>query len=668
MSKAMVSGSIPMNAGPSDSQAEASRKPSRGRARKMLRGAGVGLPAGIVAGILVGVSEAAVVIASARGPVGTTVVIFGAACYGLLGGAVGAGLGVLLQRFSRFRAWSKDAQYAFVSALFVAAVGFALTAFRVRRDVFQEELTWASGAGLGVLAGCAVAALAVAVVLYFGVGGLLRGLAGRIPAPRWGLPVTLLVLGMVAGTVPGFFGSASARGEGAVSGAAHDGAAAKPNVLFVVVDTLRADHLPAYGYDGGRTPALDRFAQDAVRFEKAYANASWTRPSFASLLTGRYASSHGVMGKADALPDEVDTLPEELSESGYQTAGFVTNYNVAPFFNFQQGFDAYTYLEPNFVLGADDASAKLLLVQTLRKVIEKVNAKLGRVEAGGAYQDAERVNEEVVGWLNEETDSETPWFLFVGYMDPHDPYFPHPYNGTGYSRAAHPNPSAEEADRLRALYDGEITYWDQQFGQLISELKSRGLYDDMMIVVTSDHGEEFAEHGGFWHGTTLYDEQLHVPLFVKLPGNAQGGSGIGHWVQSIDVMPTVVRRLGLSLTAQVQGGDLFEGTDRLFAEESHEGNQLESVRRKVGTVGYKLITANEDNPRGLAPIELYDITRDQTEQQNIANAQRERVEELGEALVEVGKMAAEGAVESQSVEISEQEQERLERLGYGEKE
>ena len=121
------------------------------------------------------------------------------------------------------------------------------------------------------------------------------------------------------------------------------------------------------------------------------------------------------------------------------------------------------------------------------------------------------VNRELFSWLDARKKGES-WLLFAAYMDPHDPYYEHPYNGVGYSRAAHVKPEANEAERLRKLYDGEITFWDEHFGKLIGELKRRGLYDALTIVVTSDHGEEFMEHGGFWHGTTLYDEQLHVPL------------------------------------------------------------------------------------------------------------------------------------------------------------
>src|SRR5690606_14855432 len=153
-------------------------------------------------------------------------------------------------------------------------------------------------------------------------------------------------------------------------------------------------------YTAGKTPRLDAFARDAVRFEQAYANASWTRPSFASLMTGRYASSHGVMSKAASLPDEAVTVAEAFGEAGYHTGGIVTNYNVAPFFNFDQGFDEYHYLAPNFLFGASDTSAKLSALQILRRVDEKARAALGRTEPGSAYQDAPTVNAQIEQFLD----------------------------------------------------------------------------------------------------------------------------------------------------------------------------------------------------------------------------------------------------------------------------
>jgi arylsulfatase A-like enzyme len=291
-----------------------------------------------------------------------------------------------------------------------------------------------------------------------------------------------------------------------------------------------------------------------------------------------------------------------------------------------------------------------------------MRAVQGEVLPGTAYQDARTVNAAVTGWIDRKPAS--PWFLFVGYMDPHDPYFAHPYDGSGYARAAHQHPDVSEAAALRELYDGEIRYWDEELGTLLEGLRKRGLYDALTIVVTSDHGEEFNEHGGFWHGTTLYDEQVRVPLFVKLPESRRGGTVVRHWVQSIDLMPTVLKLLDVPIPEGVQGGDIFTGTDLIYAEESHEGNVLESVRELDGTDEYKLITANRDNPRGLAPVELYRVDTDPAEQENLAGDSPDRVRMVAKALIEQRALAKEDAVAADSVELDEDVAAHLEAIGY----
>ncbi|HJL24680.1 MAG TPA: sulfatase, partial [Polyangiaceae bacterium LLY-WYZ-15_(1-7)] len=462
-----------------------------------LRGLTIGLGAGALAGMLVGLGEASAVIASGNGHVGLGVLAYGSVAYGIFCALGGAGLGLFLAltgRWMKRPAMPEPAAYARMTAFLVAVFAFALSAFRIRRDVFHEEIAWLSLSGLALLGGCALAAAGLYVALSAGLRWLVARKPGRIMLRAWGSPV---VVGAVVGAlalVAFLLPEPSAHARDVERPAAPEGAG---NVLFIVVDTLRADHLPAYGYEGSETPHLDAFADDAIRFDMAFANASWTRPSFASILTGRLPSNHGVMAKSAALPGELETLPESLRQAGWRTRGIATNYNVAPYFNFGQGFDEYVYLEPEFVLGADDAAAKLLLVQTLKRIVEKVDAAMGRVAPGVAYRDAETVNARLTQWLDQEEPG-APWFYFVGYMDPHDPYYPHPYDGTGYSRAANQRPDPSEADRLRALYDGEIEYWDEHFGALIDDLKRRGLYEDLTIVVTSDHGEEFCEHGGFW--------------------------------------------------------------------------------------------------------------------------------------------------------------------------
>ncbi len=627
------------------------------------RGAGIGLGAGLLAGLGIGVGEAAAIVQVAHGRAEADVWFYGALSYalfcgtlGLVGGAALALSGRMMQR----RAAAEPVAFAHLTGGLAGAFTLVIGAFRVQRDFFHEELVWKSGLGFLVLLGALAAAGAVYAISFVGLRVLTARSPARIMLRPWGslgLTAAVAVLTLGVAFVGGDRAAAYRGGRPPVG--VHGG-----NVLFIIVDTLRADHLPAYGYGAGTTPNLDAFARDSVRFERAYANASWTRPSFASIMTGRYASSHGVMSKAASLPDGVETIAESFSRAGYETAGVVTNYNVAPFFNFQQGFDQYTYLAPNFLFGASDTAAKLSLLQIVKRVDEKARAALGHTAPGSAYQDAAVVNQQVSAFL--ARDHRSPWFLFAAYMDPHDPYFHHPYDGRAYSRAAHVRPDPAEAETLRRLYDGEIAFWDAHFGKLVAELKRRDLYDGLTIVVTSDHGEEFMEHGGFWHGTTLYDEQLHVPLFVKLPQGERAGTTVAHWVESVDIMPSVLSLQRVAVPEGVQGVDWFRGKVQTFAEESHEGNVLRSSRVKHAGGDLKLIVANPHNPRGLQERELYRVDTDPRELRNVAHEDAPNLAFSQRELEQVSAQARTGALKALDVDLGMDKaaQERLKALGY----
>jgi arylsulfatase A-like enzyme/uncharacterized membrane protein YbhN (UPF0104 family) len=634
------------------------------------RGFAVGLGAGLVAGLLVGLGEAWAIVVASHGQAESDVWFFGALTYGVICGVLGAlGGGTLAfsGRLMQRRAVPEETAFAHLTGLFAAVFGFVIGLFRVQRDVYQEELVFKSVQGVLVLLSAFAAAVALYALLFYALRSLVARNPTRLvlrPLGSLGLAALAIGISLAASLFSGERAAAfkDSRTEQPARVAA---GGASGNVLYIVVDTLRADHLPSYGYAAGVTPHIDAFARDAVRFEHAYANASWTRPSFATLLTGRYASSHGVMSKASSLPDAADTIGEVFSRAGYTTGGVVTNYNVAPFFNFQQGFEEYRYLAPDFLFGASDTAAKLSLLQVIRRVDESARAKLGSSRPGSAYQDAQVVNRELLSWLDARQKGE-PWLMFAAYMDPHDPYYEHPYNGVGYSRAAHVRPEPSEAERLRKLYDGEITFWDEHFGKLVNELKQRGLYDALTIVVTSDHGEEFMEHGGFWHGTTLYDEQLHVPLFVKLPHGERAGSTVSHWVESVDVVPTLLSLAKLKVPEAVQGVDLFRGKQQTFAEESHEGNVLKSTRVSEGGQMWKVISANAGNPRGLKERELYRIDRDASERDDLSAKQAEALARREAELESASKQARTGALKARVVDVSMDQaaQERLKALGY----
>lgn len=393
--------------------------------------------------------------------------------------------------------------------------------------------------------------------------------------------------------------------------------AGRPNVLVVLVDTLRADALSTYGA-AGSSPETDLLADDSLVFEQAFAHAPWTRPSVASLLTSRLPCSHGCERKADILPAEAETLAEALRAHGYTTGAFVNNIHLTASFHFDQGFDTFTFLRPEWPLRASEASFRLAFYGVVRLVIERFLPLGKKVER--YYQDAAQVTQEARRWLDRHGDER--WFLFVHYMDPHDPYFPHPYDGTGYARVEHPRPDLMEAESMRALYQGEVRYWDEHFGVLLDQLRDEGLYDNTLIIVTADHGEEFGEHGGFWHGTKLQEEVLRVPLIVKLPqGQGRAPARIADVVRHIDIGPTVVELAGAPVPDSFQGHSLLREYDlrdeharRAMATCDFEGYIAASVRDK----DWRLVHNLREGPGDArTPFEMYFLAEDEVGRTNL---------------------------------------------------
>jgi arylsulfatase A-like enzyme len=256
-------------------------------------------------------------------------------------------------------------------------------------------------------------------------------------------------------------------------------------------------------------------------------------------------------------------------------------------------------------------------------------------------------------------------------MDPHDPYFAHPYDGTAVARVANQHPDPSQAEQMHRLYAGEIAYLDEHFGRLLAKLREQGRYDQTVIALVADHGEEFQDHGGWWHGLTLYDEQIHVPLLIKWARNDAPirGDQRGEPARLIDVAPTLLARAGAAPPAAMQGRDLAAlpparraAPDRLvFAEEDHEGNVLRAVRTRE----WKWIEANAGNPRGLPPEQLFQLEQDPGERSDLREAHPERVAELREqAAAQELRAGQVGPGEGGPAAISESQRAALEALGY----
>jgi len=613
------------------------------------RAIGAGLAGGLLAGALVGAVEAMASWAHGHGAGELPALAWAMIAYGGFGALGGIGAGVVAAVLG-------TDGFGLALAGILAGLGFVVGRFRVIRDVFLEQAPH-GGLAMAVQAAALLATVAVAVTIWW----RLRGADAR----RAFITRPLVAAGLVAVLAAAWTAASGSLAPPPAPAPATTAAAPPanaPNVVLIVADTLRADHLGCYGYASAHTPVIDALAAESVRFANAFSQASWTRPSIATILTGQYPSSHGAIHKADALPDRIDTLAEVLARAGYRTAGLADNVNVSPAFNFGQGFGEYFYLAPDFFFWANEPAAQLTLYNGLRLVHERFLSRT--MDVHNYYQPADVVSGKAVSWLA-SVDGTRPFFLFLHYMDAHDPYFVHPFNGEGYARVAMPNPPPEMADKLRTLYDGGIGYFDQHLGAVLAELKRRGLYDSTMVIVTADHGEEFHEHGGWWHGTTLYDEQTHVPLIVK-PMRGGAPHVVDGLATSLDIAPSILAAAGIPVPGEMPGHPLplVPGVgiprERVFSEEDFEGNVLSAVRTK----DWKYMTANQDNPRGLPPEALFDLGQDPKEMTNVASKDAAQLETMraahGRTVLEAREHAGAGA----SANMDDVTLKRLKALGY----
>jgi arylsulfatase A-like enzyme len=306
--------------------------------------------------------------------------------------------------------------------------------------------------------------------------------------------------------------------------------AGAPNVLVIVIDTLRSDHLSAYGYSRPTSPNLDRLAQEGVLFENAFATSSWTVPSHASLLTGRYPHEHGAETGRQPLDGRYPTLAEALRDRGYRTAAFSAN---TLFFTRRLGFGrGFLHFEDYFQSVADMAARTI----AGRKFNRYVRSRLGWTDLPARRRAAD-INRNTIRWI--DRDRNRPFFAFLNYFDPHAPYLPpDPYltkfSTTQNLREVLATIGFSEFDLKPRLspsalqaqidgYDGAIAYVDDYLGQLLSELRERRLTDNTLVVITSDHGEALGEHGLLGHRKSLYRSELQVPLLVWWPSRIPGG-------------------------------------------------------------------------------------------------------------------------------------------------
>jgi arylsulfatase A-like enzyme len=423
------------------------------------------------------------------------------------------------------------------------------------------------------------------------------------------------------------------------------------NVIILVSDATRADHLSCYGYEIETTPNIDRFAREGIRFENPVAQGSHTIVATPAIIASVYPTIHGLTHYRSVLSDSITLISELLKDAGYQTLGIVTNPHVTENNGFAQGFD---YFES---------------------------------DRGWQNTDAEVVNQKFLQFVDQYRNSKFLAFLF--YIDPHTPYDPPEtylrkfgadvsVKITDWSQGRLLPMEQTERRDIVARYNGEVNYFDDEFGKLMTDLKKRGLYDRSLIVYTSDHGEGFWDHDKVGHGNSLYEELLRVPLImrfpviVKFPRLQLGGKVLRQPARQIDIVPTALDLLGVKPEGLIFGTSLvplisgrrenLEELDYVVSEEILQQPELHNIRSIRSGPWKYIITQNFD--RNEFDRELYDLYTDPVEKVNLLEREGNQAMQLEQRLFSELANLERLKTQPRVYVPDKQVMERLKALGY----
>lgn len=639
----------------------------------------VGACAGLLEGLWL--TAAGSTVMTARAAVNVAVL------YGLLFGCLGLVVGVVSLGVGAATGW----RTATLRTRHLLGSGLAVFVILVIAGAYMNEVFLPAMISKQALIADGVL-LAVCLLLWWLIYRVNVRWSERSQGPRgWRSPMRWAWVCLAAALlVTGIASSGSGEGQSA-SGVSRQ--AKDLNVLLLVIDALRADHMSCYGYERGTSPNLDALAADGVLFENAYTHGSRTKESTASLVTSLYPSTHNVANMANALPMSCPTIMSELSRGGYRTAVFSANPLMSPLFGFGRGVDHFHAKTPI-------AERLAIIPQTLRKPtlrlgpLFRFQRKLERffplptAETPFLGGRADTLNSSLLAWIDEEP--EAGFFAYVHYMEPHAPYAPPPpfdkvydpdYEGervtepplpagltaVPYSEGTRLSP--EEFQSIVAQYDGSISYVDQEISHLLDGLRERGLLDRTLVLITADHGEEFYDRGGWSHGHTVNEELVRIPMILWCPSLVPGGQVAEGVVRHVDIMPTIFGAVsheanstavwmeGVDLWPSVTGGAGLPVGLPALTEVCSAGSWARSLR--VGP--HKIIWDLGETER---QYQLYDLATDPGERTDLSTSRPELLQSMREDLEQMILDSQSRQAGERAGSIDEATKERLRSLGY----
>jgi arylsulfatase A-like enzyme len=445
-------------------------------------------------------------------------------------------------------------------------------------------------------------------------------------------------------------GIAAARRPAQEPAAVSVAPAGRPNLILVTLDTVRADHLSLYGYGEQTTPFLAEFARRATVFTNAFATSDQTLTTHASMFTGLYGSWTGAIptardfSRGRPLGLAHPTLAQRLADNGYRTTEMVANYAyLGPAFGLERGFRERDVLIPS-TLG-EGYYLREPLLRWMARLFSWGDLELRCARAG-------RVNRDVFEFLRVQAPDRSPFFLFVNYLDAHVPYLPPaPFNRLFPGRNSRLGPwdyprmraeimagrraiTPEERRHFMSQYDGAVRYIDTELRRLVEKLVDLGLYENSIIVICSDHGEAFGEHGLVQHGVSVYQDQIYIPLIIKFPGQ-HAPRTVTAPVSEVDLLPTILSALGLEVPHGLVGVDLRHSADEpprtIFSESFYLrgfGSKFDRTERAAVRWPMKLVVSTAGKR------ELYDLARDPGERHDLFRADDSRAQDLLARLTE----------------------------------